>query len=66
MKRLGNTLYVTSQGSYLSKDGDCVLIAREDGGKTRVPLHNVDGIVGFGRVSATPFLLGACAEAGVT
>lgn len=66
MKRLGNTLYVTSQGSYLSKDGDCVLIAREDGGKTRVPLHNVDGIVGFGRVSASPFLLGACAAAGVT
>jgi CRISPR-associated protein Cas1 len=66
MKRLGNTLYVTSQGSYLSKDGDCVLITREDGGKTRVPLHNVDGIVGFGRVSASPFLLGACAEAGVT
>ncbi|MGE4528195.1 MAG: type I-C CRISPR-associated endonuclease Cas1c [Rhodospirillaceae bacterium] len=66
MKRLGNTLYVTSQGSYLSKDGDCVLIAREDGGKTRVPLHNVDGIVGFGRVSSSPFLLGACAEAGVT
>lgn len=66
MKRLGNTLYVTSQGSYLSKDGDCVLIAREDSGKTRVPLHNVDGIVGFGRVSASPFLLGACAAAGVT
>lgn len=66
MKRLGNTLYVTSQGSYLSKDGDCVLIAREDGGKTRVPLHNVDGIVGFGRVSASPFLLGACAAAGAT
>lgn len=66
MKRLGNTLYVTSQGSYLSKDGDCVLVAREDGGKTRVPLHNVDGIVGFGRVSASPFLLGACAGAGVT
>lgn len=66
MKRLGNTLYVTSQGSYLSKDGDCVLVTREDGGKTRVPLHNVDGIVGFGRVAASPFLLGACAEAGVT
>ncbi|SBV97279.1 CRISPR-associated endonuclease Cas1 1 [uncultured Alphaproteobacteria bacterium] len=66
MKRLGNTLYITSQGSYLSKDGDCVLIVREDGGKTRVPLHNVDGVVGFGRVSASPFLLGACATAGVT
>lgn len=66
MKRLGNTLYVTSQGSYLSKDGDCVLITREDDGKTRIPLHNVDGIIGFGRVSASPFLLGACAEAGVT
>lgn len=66
MKRLGNTLYITSQGSYLSKDGDCVLIVREDGGKTRVPLHNVDGVIGFGRVSASPFLLGACATAGVT
>lgn len=65
MKRLGNTLYVTSQGTYLSRDGDCVLVSREDGTKTRIPLHNVDGIVAFGRVSASPFLLGACAEAGI-
>lgn len=66
MKRLGNTLYVTSQGTYLAKDGECVLIARDDGQKTRVPLHNVDGIVTFGQVSASPFLLGHCAEIGVT
>ena len=66
MRRLGNTLYVTSQGTYLSKDGDCVLATRDDGQKTRIPIGSVDGIVAFGRVSASPFLLGLCAERGVT
>lgn len=66
MKRMGNTLYITTQGSYLSKEGNCLLASRDDGGKTRVPLHNVDGIVCFGRVSVSPFLLGHCAENGVT
>jgi CRISPR-associated protein Cas1 len=66
MKRMGNTLYITSQGTYLSKEGDCLLAVRDDGGKTRVPLHKVDGVVCFGRVSVSPYLLGYCAEAGVT
>jgi CRISPR-associated protein Cas1 len=66
MKTLGNTLYIATQGSYLSKEGDCVLVASDQGGKTRVPLHRVDGIVCFGRVSISPFLLGECAEKGIT
>lgn len=65
MRRLGNTLYITTQGSYLSKDGDCVTVSREGAGKTRVPLTSVDGIVCFGQVSVSPFLLGHCAEQGV-
>ncbi|MFA7429557.1 MAG: type I-C CRISPR-associated endonuclease Cas1c [Rhodospirillaceae bacterium] len=65
MRRLGNTLYITTQGSYLSKDGDCVQVTREGAGKTRVPLTSVDGIVCFGQVSVSPFLLGHCADSGV-
>ncbi len=66
MRRMGNTLYVTSQGTWLSKEGDCVVVEREAGAKTRVPLSAVDGIVCFGRVSMSPFLLGHAAEMGVT
>lgn len=66
MHRLGNTLYVTSQGSWLGKEGDCVVVSRDDGPKTRVPLSAVDGIVCFGRVSLSPFLMGHAAESGVT
>lgn len=65
MRRLGNTLYITTQGSYLSKDGDCVCVARDGAPKTRIPLHSVDGLVCFGQVSASPFLLGHCSESGV-
>jgi len=65
MKRHLNTLFVQTQGAYLKKDGEAVVIRVEDQSVLRVPLHQLDGIVTFGRVSASPFLLGACAEAGV-
>ncbi|MBI9080883.1 MAG: type I-C CRISPR-associated endonuclease Cas1 [Pseudodesulfovibrio sp.] len=66
MKKLLNTLYVTSQGSYLSKDGECVVVRSEDGDKKRFPVHVLDGIVCFGNVLCSPFLLGHCGEKGVT
>lgn len=65
MKKLLNTLYVTSQGSYLSKDGECVVVRSEDGGKKRFPAHVLDGIVCFGNVLCSPFLLGHCGEKGL-
>lgn len=66
MKKLLNTLYVTSQGSYLSKDGECVVVRADDGSKKRFPVHVLDGIVCFGNVLCSPFLLGHCGEKGVT
>lgn len=65
MKKLLNTLYVTSQGTYLSKDGECVVVRTEDGEKRRFPAHVLDGIVCFGNVLCSPFLLGHCAESGL-
>lgn len=62
MKRLLNTLYVTSPDSYLSLDGENVVVL--DGGTElgRLPLHNLEGIVVFGYRGTSPALMGACAE----
>lgn len=66
MKRHLNTLYVTTQGAYLAKDGETVAVRVEGETKLRVPLLNLDGIVCFGNVGASPFLMGACGRQGVT
>lgn len=66
MKQHLNTLYVSTQGSYLAKDGAAIAVRIEKKVRLRIPLHNLDGIVCFGRVGASPALLAACAEAGVS
>lgn len=66
MKKLLNTLYITTQGSYLSQEGETVLIRVDKETKLRLPIHTLAGIVCFGRVSCSPPLLGLCAERGVT
>lgn len=65
MKKLLNTLYVTSQGAYLAKDGECVAVRMEKEVKLRVPIHTLGGVVCFGQVSCSPFLMGFAAERGV-
>ncbi|MCM0756474.1 type I-C CRISPR-associated endonuclease Cas1c [Desulfovibrio aminophilus] len=65
MKHYLNTLYVTTQGAYLAKDGECVLVRVEGEDRLRLPIHGLGGIVCFGQVSCSPFLLGHCAENGV-
>lgn len=65
MKRHQNTLYVTTQGAYLAKDGEAVAVRIEKEVKLRVPIHMLGGIVCFGQVAASPFLLGFCGERGV-
>jgi CRISPR-associated protein Cas1 len=62
MKRLLNTLFVTTQGAYLAQDGETVLVRREQEILLRVPIHTLNGIVCFGRVSVSPPLMGLCAE----
>jgi CRISPR-associated protein Cas1 len=62
MKKLLNTLYVTTQGSYLAKEGETVLVQVEHKNRLRIPLHTLSGIVCFGQVSCSPPLMGFCAE----
>lgn len=65
MKTHLNTLYVSTEGAYLAKDGRAVAVRVEKQVRIRIPLHNLDGIVCLGRIGASPALLAAAAEAGV-
>lgn len=66
MKRLLNTLYVTTQGAGLRKDGENVVVEIEGVERGRVPLHLLGSVVVFGGVWLSPQLIGACAGAGIT
>jgi CRISPR-associated protein Cas1 len=65
MKKLLNTLFVTTQGAYLSKEGETVTVKVDGEITLRVPVHTLGGIVCFGQVSCSPYLMGFCAESGV-
>jgi CRISPR-associated protein Cas1 len=65
MKRHHNTLFVTTQGAYLSKDGEAVAVKVDKEIRMRVPIHSLTGIVCFGQIGVSPFLLGFCGERGV-
>jgi CRISP-associated protein Cas1 len=62
LRKLLNTLYVSSQGSYLHKEGETIVVEREGSKVLQLPLHAIGGIVCFGNVLCSPFLLGTCAE----
>jgi CRISP-associated protein Cas1 len=62
MRKLLNTLYVTSPNTYLSLDGENIVILKEEIEVSRIPLHNLEGIVAFGYTGASPALMGACAK----
>ncbi len=66
MKKHLNTLFVTTQGAYLAKDGETVAVRIEREVKLRIPVHTLDSIVCFGNVGCSPFLMGFCAERDVT
>lgn len=66
MKKYLNTLFVTTQGAYLAKDGETVAVRIEKEVKLRIPVHTLEGIVCFGNVGCSPFLMGFCSEKDVT
>ena len=65
MKKLLNTLYVTTPDAYLSLDGENIVLLQDKSELGRVPLHNLEGIVCFGYRGVSPALMGACAERGI-
>lgn len=66
MKRLLNTLYVTTQGAYLSRERDTLVVRVEKETRLRIPVHTLGGVVCFGRIACSPALMNLCAENDVT
>lgn len=62
MKKLLNTLFVTLPDTYLSLDGENILVKQEDEVKARYPLHNLESIYTFGYAGVSPALMGKCAS----
>ena len=60
MKKLLNTLYITTPDRYLSLDGENVVVSADRQEIARVPLHNLERIMAFGCVGASPALMGKC------
>lgn len=65
MKKLLNTLYVSTQGAYVFHEGESVVIRHEQEERLRVPIHHLGGLVCFGNVAVSSPLLGLCGERGV-
>ena len=66
MKTHLNTLYVQTQGACLGKDGQTVRVKVDGQVKLAVPLHHLQGIVCFGRVSVSTSLIAACTSQGLS
>jgi len=66
MRHLLNTLFVTTQGAYLHRERESVLVEVDGATLTRIPIHTLEGIVCFGQILVSPPLMGLCAERGVT
>ena len=65
MKRLLNTLYITSPTRYLSLDGENVVVLEKEAEIGRIPLHNLEAVVTFGYTGASPALMAACSARGI-
>ncbi len=65
MKKLGNTLYITTPEAYLSLEGETVVVQKEEGKALKLPLHNLEAIVCFNYPGVSPALMGACARRGI-
>jgi CRISPR-associated protein Cas1 len=65
MRRLLNTLFVSTQGAWLSQEGENIVVHLDKENSKSFPVHLFESVVCFGRVSATAPLMGFCAQRGV-
>ena len=66
MRKLLNTLYITTPESYLSKDGQNVVVSVRQEEMFRIPIINIESIVTFGYMGASPGLMKLCTDNNVS
>lgn len=62
MKKLLNTLYITKEKAYLSKEGTNVVIIDDNVEIGRYPIHILNSIICFNYLGASPSLIRLCSE----
>lgn len=62
MKKLLNTLYVTTPDAYLSKDGTNLVVSVKGVEKFRIPVQNVEAVCCFGYQGASPGAMRLCVD----
>lgn len=65
MRKLLNTLYITTEDAYLSLENENVVVHRGDEITGQFPLAILENIVTFSYRGASPALMGACAQRGI-
>lgn len=65
MKRLLNNLYITTDGSYLRKVRETIVVEQENRKVFQAPFQSFSGIYCFGRVMVSPALMASCGELGI-
>ncbi|OOS02427.1 subtype I-C CRISPR-associated endonuclease Cas1 [Canicola haemoglobinophilus] len=62
MRKLQNTLYITTQGTYLHKERETLVVEQDRKKVAQLPIHSIGHIFCFGNVLVSPFLMGFCGE----
>ncbi len=66
MKRLLNTLYITTDGAYIHRDHETLVIEiKKENFKKQLPVLMFNGIVAIGRVMMSPGAMALCAKNGI-
>ena len=66
MRKVLNTLYVTSPDSYIRKDGTNIVAEVSGKERERLPIHNMQQVVCFGYAGISPSLMQLCSESDVS
>ncbi len=65
MKSLQNTLYVTTEDSYLFWENECIAVKVGGKEKVRVPCHGIESVFCFGNTTVSTPLIRFCGERGI-
>ncbi len=66
MKKLLNTIYVTTDNSYLHKENETIVIKKDGEKIAQLPAHAIENILCFGYISASPAFMYFCSEKNIS
>lgn len=66
MKKLGNVLYILTEGSYLYCQNDTIAVKVGDSEKVRIPAHTVESIICLQNTTVTTPFIGFCSKHGIS